>query len=267
MHAAKPIEDASSANLQDSPDQPHRKPGRWRRAFVVSTVVAGLALVTVLSGPLIVLKTPLRSMVLDQAFSHYGLSTACKSADGGWRSPLIFHDVEILDPENRFQCRIQEVSLARGVWGILFHNGSLGTVTLTEPRIELHADDEGRLPVLQSETPSHLQYSFDIEQGALKVIVPWRELPIVDVEHLAIHGRMDADDQGVRTLTVEQFQVFDHEPLSDAHSSQNLALIAPVLSQSTQISGSASAWVDELKIRISPDGQNVSPFPIRGRAE
>jgi hypothetical protein len=78
-------------------------------------------------------------------------------------------------------------------------------------------------------------------------------------------GSIEPDESGNSWLVIEPMQVFDHEPVSDSHCEQNLALIAPVLAQSAELSGSASVWLDRILIPL--DGRQSSPFPIKGRAE
>ncbi|MCA9065990.1 MAG: hypothetical protein KDA96_23135, partial [Planctomycetaceae bacterium] len=231
---------------------------RWRRAFVASSIVCVLTILLTVTAPLITLQTSLRNALLNSAFAHYGLSTTCESADGGWTTPLTFYNVRIIDPEERFRSTVNEIRLTRGLWGLLTNGDDPGLITLNGPRVELHADENGHLPLLTSETKSSATFPFLVHDGALLVTVPWRELPIVDLEELDFDGSIARTDKHSRVLRLSGFQVFDHEPLSDAHSHQNLALVAPVLSQSTRISGEASAWVEPIEIRLPDTNTDVS---------
>jgi hypothetical protein len=123
--------------------------------------------------------------------------------------------------------------------------------------------------------------SFRVENGSLELSVPWREIPIVKLNELKIAGNIGPDADGHRMLNIDPVQLLDHEALSDSHTEQNLALIAPVLSQSATLSGSASVWLDAMHIPLDENlladvvsgdtlgaeqGASIN-FPIHGRAE
>ena len=78
-----------------------------------------------------------------------------------------------------------------------------------------------------------------------------------------ISGAVASDDSG-RWLTVDPIVIFDRAPLSDLHTEQNLALVAPVLSQATSLTGRVSARLEGIKMQL--DDENASPYPIRGQA-
>ena len=237
---------------------------RWRRAVVASSVifsmlVAGSALV-----PTVLMQTPLRDRVLGTAVKQNTLTATAREASGGWLAPLVFRDVRIADSSGRFLCTIRELRTSQGLFGFLTGGPDIGQLDLIEPRVELQLDDNGKFPRSECE-PSNTQFRFSIQQGSLLVRVPWRSVPIVDVASLELTGNVAASAPGQRVLTLDASQIFDHEPLSESHTSQNLALIAPVLSQSTELQGSASVWLDEVKIPL--DGEQNTDFAIRGRAE
>jgi hypothetical protein len=145
--------------------------------------------------------------------------------------------------------------------------------------VNLNAD--GQWPLHRKSEPSKSEMSFHIENGSLELSVPWRDMPIVELSHLTITGNIGPDAQGRRMLNFEPIQVLDHAPLSESHTQQNLALIAPVLSQCTTLSGNASVWLEAIQIPLDEDAASDTllvdksgtdknaklPFPIRGRAE
>lgn len=237
---------------------------RWRRAIVATTVVLAMLLTGTGLAPTVLMHTSLRDQVLATAIKGDSWTATSGDASGGWLAPLVFRDVRIADPNGRFLCTIRELRTSKGLLGFLTGGENIGRITLVEPHVELHVSEDGQWPVSENR-PSTTKLSYVIENGSLLITVPWRKLPIIDLDDLAMSGRIAPNADGRRTLTVDPVQVFDHEPLSDVHTEQNLALIAPVLSQSTQLEGSASAWLDELQLPL--DGTLKSPFPIRGRVE
>ncbi|MFN9718936.1 MAG: hypothetical protein ACK58L_09605 [Planctomycetota bacterium] len=240
------------------------KQRNWRRAMVASSTLVAMLMVGLGFLPPALLQTSMRNRVIGQPFADTPLTAAATAASGGWFTPLTFHDVQIRDPENRIVCLVKELRTSKGMLGFLTEPDEVGRLTLVEPRFEVNVDASGKWPEF-SQRPSRSRLNFEIMDGEVVVHVPWRKLPIVDVSKLDVTGRVGPGPDGRRTLTVDATQVFDHESLSEAHTEQNLALIAPVLSQSTTVSGAASVWVDTVQIPL--EGEAKAPFPIRGRAE
>ena len=240
----------------------HPKP-RWRRAFVTGTVVLGMVLTGTGLLPALVIQTSLRDQVLASAIRQESWTATSGEASGGWLAPLVFQDVRIADPNGRFLCTIRELRTSRGLLGFLVGGAKAVQIDLIEPHVEVHVDKNGKWPECGQQS-SNSQFTYAVENGSLLVTVPWRTMPIVEVEEIVMSGKIGPNAQGHRTLTVNAVQIFNHEPLTEAHTTQNIALIAPVLSQSTNVTGSASVWIDNVEIPL--DGAQKSPFPIRGRA-
>lgn len=232
--------------------------------MVASSTLVAMLMVGLGFLPPALLQTSMRNRVIGQPFADTPLTAAAAAASGGWFTPLIFHDVEIRDPGSRIVCQVKELRTSKGMLGFLTDPDEVGRLTLVEPKFEVNVADDGKWPEL-SQRPSGSRLSFEIIDGEVVVNVPWRKLPIVDVSKLDVTGRIGPGPDGRRTLTVDATQIFDHESLSESHSEQNLALIAPVLSQSTTVSGDASVWVDTVQIPL--EGESKAPFPIRGRAQ
>ena len=253
------------------------RPGRWRRAIVASSVLVALGAAILASAPTVISSTALGPMVLRSALSRYGMAAVSAEASGGWVQPLVFSGVEFQDPEGRFRCRIKEIRTSSGLVGLFSGDRDLGAITLVEPEIECHVDETGRLPVAATVLPLQMTCEFTVEQGKFRLSVPWRELPLLDLSGLNLSGRVAEVQPGQRLLTVNAFQLLNNEPLSEIHTEQNLALIAPVLSQSTRLTGSASVWCDEIRVSLdaplagaqddSREDAVPAPIPIRGRAE
>lgn len=247
----------------------HKKPApakpRWRRAVVASSVIISMLIAGSSLVPTILMQTELRNRVLGSAVKQSTLTATAQEASGGWLAPLVFKNVRIADSAGRFLCTIRELRTSQGLLGFLTGGPDIGQLDLIEPRVELELDKNGKFTREECE-PSNTQFRFSIQQGSLLVRVPWRSVPIVDVDALELTGNIATDGDHQRVLTLNAAQIFDHEPLSESHTSQNLALIAPVLSQSTELRGSASVWLDEVKLPLD-DSEQKSAFTIRGRAE
>lgn len=237
---------------------------RWRRAIVASSALFGMLLAGSAVVPTLLIQTSLRDRILGSAIQQKSWTASSGEASGGWLAPLVFRNVRISDPDGRFLCTIRELKTSKGLLGFLTDGAEVGRIDLIEPHVEVHIDENGKWPACES-SPSSSRFAFAADNGSLLITVPWRKTPIVEIDELVLSGKVGPGADGRRMLTVNAAQILDHEPLSDAHTTQNLALIAPVLSQSTSLSGSASVWIDNIEIPL--EGDSTSPFPIRGRAE
>lgn len=244
-----------------------RTPARWRRAYVTTTVVVAMLATGTVVLPFALINTSLRDRVLGSAVNNDVLTATSETATGGWFAPLVFNNVRIADADGRIVCTVRELRTSRGLFSCFTDASNAGLITLVEPRVEIHVGDDGKWPDCGTRTPSDARLSFVIESGSIRVIVPWRPIPIVDLDELQITGNIGPDATGHRMLTVDATQILDHERLSESHTQQNLTLVAPVLSQSTEVSGSASVWIDQLRIPLDGTPGSASPFPIRGWAE
>ena len=235
-----------------------------RRAVVGIPLLGGLLTLGGVVFPFVALGSSLRDRSLKDAIGQSGWSVQSSAAIGGWFAPVTFFDVRVSDSEGRFEGQIAELRTNCTLIDMVCCGPERKKVTLVRPSIEIELSEEGEWP---SCSPAHSGHATDflVEQGSLKVTSPLRQFPIVDVRGVDMAGSVGPDESGTSWLVVEPMQVFDHEPVSDSQCEQNLALIAPILAQSTEVSGSASVWLD--RIRIPLDGRQSSPFPIKGRAE
>lgn len=192
-----------------------------------------------------------RNALLNQALNEKGLSASSGSSTGGWLTPFEFHDVVVSDEAGQVQCRIDTLKTGRSIVDHLLADGPV-TVTLVRPNLDVALDDEGRLLLDSTAEESTDDISFRIEDGAITLRVPWRDLPIVELNALEIQGTVVHEANG-RWLTVDEIEVLDHAKLSDRHTEQNLALVAPLVSQATSLQGTVSARLNPVRICLDKE--------------
>lgn len=240
-------------------------PRRWRRAMVTLSMILGMLLAGGSVAPSIALRTEWRNSALQGALGNDELQVTCEDANGGWITPLIFRGIELKDKNGQLSCRIKELRTGTTLSALLFSPSTMGEVELIEPNLEVHVDEAGKWPVCTPAATAGPSFPFRIQDGSLKVNVPWRDLPIVDLAQLNVSGDTGLGEDGRRRLRLSPTRLLNKAALSDLHAEQNMALVAPILSQSTEISGSASVWIDEVSIPLEGEGAML-PFPVRGRA-
>ena len=237
---------------------------KWRRAVAGTSVIVAMLITGTGLIPPILINTSWRNRLLESALDQPGWTITAEVATGGWLTPLEFQSVHVADDESLLSCEIQRIRTSKGLLGLIFGGDDRGTVTLVEPMVHVRVPEDGRSPSLVSHKKTTL-LEYRVIDGGLTVSVPWRPAPIIDVDGLDLQGRVAMDETGRRTLFADAAQILDHAPVTDAHTHQNLALVAPVLSQSTRITGTASVWLDA--IRVPLDGDEIPSMPLRGRVQ
>ncbi len=277
-------EDVSKKTAQTIPAP--RKSQFWKRRGVVATsIILSILSAGVCATPMVLTATAVRNSLLNSAIDNEELAATAESATGGWFAPLVFHDVCIADADGHLVWIVQEIRTAKGLLSFITDPVHIGEIRLVKSSLKVRLNADGQWPLKSKVKPSKSELSFRIENGSLELSVPWRAIPIVDLSQMTITGDIGPDVNGHRMLNIDPVQVLNHEVLSESHTQQNLALIAPVLSQATELSGSASVWLDEIHILLDENpasnvdsgeisgterGESESKnknFPIHGRTE
>lgn len=247
----------------ESVSRPKRK---WRRAMVATSVLCGMVFTGVAIGPMAVMNSSYRDSVLNSRLKTHGLTATSASGSGSWLTPFEFRDILITDETGRVRLSIESVRASNSLLGLIFHGGDLGTFTVNKPNLLIEVDDDGNLPLQmpeKSDQTGQPNLAFNIHDAAFRLVAPWRPLPVIDLQQLQISGTIAGTENG-RWLSLGRMEIFNHERLSDAHTQQNLALIAPVLAQTTALVGEVSVTLDETRIRL--DGDQQQPIQVRGNA-
>jgi hypothetical protein len=254
----------------------------WRRRGVVTTsVVLSLLGAGVSVAPVVLTATSLRNRLLNSAVPNEQLTATAEAASGGWLAPLSFRDVRIADADGALVWTVKEMQTTKGLLSFITDPAEVGEIRLSDSSLKARLTADGKWPIESKSRPSNSNLSFRVENGSLEVSVPWRDVPIIELSDLTIAGNIGLDSNGRRMLHVEPIHVLDHAPISESNTQQNLALIAPVLSQSTTLSGTASVWLDEINLPLdeveelesslssTPESDTgvADDFPIHGRAE
>lgn len=252
----------SESDATNPPPKP--KPPRWRRATVTVSMIVGMLATGTAVAPSVLLRS-YRNEVLAAGIGDPALKVSCQDVTGGWLTPLSFSDVSIQDADGKLQCSMAVLQTSGTLMSFLMGSKTPTEIQLTKPELQIHVDENGKWPAIACGHPGRIPVTFAVSDGSFQMTVPWRTLPIVDLKKLNLRGAIKPDERGLQTLTTEAAQLLDHVALSDLHAEQNLALVAPVLSQSTAISGETSLWLEPMSIPLEGD-KAMNPFPIRGRA-
>lgn len=252
-----------------------QSPRRWRRAVVTSSVVCGMLFSGFTVLPTAFMSTSYRDVLLNRRLEQRGLVASSEAGSGSWLTPITFRDVTITDESGHVKCVIESLQTSKSLMSLIFHDGDLGTFTLVRPQLTLTLDEDGNLPLKSPDAdqadddsdakqPSEApDLAFALHDAQIQIAAPWRPLPIVDIAGLNVSGSV-VTSENARWLQLDPVQVFDHESLSDLHTEQNLALIAPVLAQTTELQGEVSVRLEGVRYQLDADPRQ--PFPLAGTA-
>ncbi len=236
-------------------------PVRFLRRFSVFSLVVALLLA---AAPQLLLKTPLRNQVLKAAVPGTLFSMSAAAATGGWLTPLDFENVVIQSSTGGVNCLIRRCSASHGLLHYLLGAASFGKLTLQNASLTIHLDSEDEWPDFSSGNTDGLTGEFEVRDSRLRLLVSSREHPLIDFDHFNVTGRILRTAESGRELLIDPCLLMDHASLDEQAAVQNLTLIAPVLASTTQMHGSASVGLEE--IRFSLEHENASPWPISGQA-
>lgn len=215
--------------------------------------------------PVVVNHTSWRNGLLNEALQPHGLSATAASSTGGWLTAFEFHQVVIQDQSGHVQCRIDRLQTDQTILSHLSGSEEQSSITLIHPRFDIALDDQGRLPLTFATDAGPGDFHFQVERGALQLRVPWREVPVLDLEELRIQGSVVQDAEG-RWLTVDAVDLMDHTRLSLDHTRQNLALVAPLISQTESLQGTVSAELQPIRICLDQTFASDQPL-LQGRVQ
>lgn len=256
-----------SRTMETEKPEPAPLPRRpWRRAAVATSVLGGMLFSVLAVLPLAVMNSAHRDSMLNSRLEQFGLTVATESGSGSWVTPIVLRNVTIQDETGSVRCVIRELRTSRTIMGLLMNGGDLGTISVIEPQVVVALDEDGNLPAglfadLPPDDPNVAKPEFAVEilDASVKVSVPGRPLPFVDLSELDISASIANEENG-RWLHVAPVQIFDHTQISESDTQQNLALIAPVLSQSTGLSGEVSAHFNQFDMQLGDDASGDIAF-------
>lgn len=261
----------------DSNDRTSVPPAKWRKAKVTASVLLAMVFSGFAVTPTVIMNSSYRDQMLNRSLNEKGLSITTESGSGSWLTATELTGIHITDPTGTIDVRIKSVITDKSLLSMLMNPSDLGLIIIDHPEIRVALNEEGKLPeglskkLYQDEASpddsaeeSRPDIAFEIQNAMVSLTVPWRKEPIVDVNDLDVSGQVATNAEGQQWLSVDRIQVFEHEALSDLHTRQNLALVAPVLSQTTELNGEVSLQIDPIYHQLNTDDN--TRIPLTGHA-
>lgn len=219
------------------------KGGFGRRMMVTFT----LLLAVVLALPYVIAKSPLRNVLLGQVGAKNDLRIEAQSAEFGWFTPLQLEGLGIEGQRDQLSVTVDQVRLDRSWFSTMITLPNLGRVAIESPKIEVSLP----LPQRTSKPPRRPILGEFVVRDALFIAVASQDGgEIIRLEHLDVTARIDAKASG-RMLTIEPVTLFDELELSPELCDRGLQLIAPMLANSTSVSGTVSLELSQCQVPLA----------------
>lgn len=240
-----------------TPETARNQRRKWHRTGVTTSVTIGVLVTAALAIPAVIHHTNYRDVILNQALQKHGLSGQSSRSTGGWLTEFEYHDITFTGANDQVKGHVDVLKTGESIVSHVL--GKLPTVTFVRPKLRISLDNDGKLPLDSHRNPGDTALAFETQDAEIVLEVPWRNIPIVELSSINLRGQIQQAEDG-RWLTLEAIDVLKQAKLTDQHTEQNLALIAPVLSQTTSLSGEVSARINPLCIRIDDEAPDDQPL-------
>lgn len=213
-----------------------------------------LMLVVVLGLPYVIAKSPLRNVLLGRIGAKDNLQIEAQAAEFGWSTPLQLRGLNIKGEQEKLTVFVDQVRLDRSWFATMLTLPNLGRLTIESPKIEVSLP----LPHQNSKPPRRPILGEFVVHDALFIAVASQDgEEIIRLDHLDITARIDRNASG-RMLTIEPVTLFDELELSPELCDRGLQLIAPMLANSTSVSGTVSLALSQCQVPLADADQATS---------
>ncbi len=208
----------------------------------------------VVAAPYIIAKSPLRNVVLSQVGAQNGLQIEARAAEFGWLTPLQLRALSIHDEREDLSISVDQVRLDQSWFATLFALPDLGKVSIDSPEIEISLPMRPRT----SKRPTRpILGEFVISDASFSAVAVEDANQIVRLDHLDVTAQIEAGTSG-RMLTIEPVVLLDQVELSPQLCDRGLQLIAPMLANSTAVSGTVSLELLRCQVPLPANGDGAS---------
>jgi hypothetical protein len=232
----------------------------WFSPLCISAILlAGL----IVAAPWIVAHTRLRDTAINSILASPSVTASSDSASFGWFSPLSVHGLHLNSANNHVDVRVEDITAERSPWQLWCSAPDLGLIKVEKPHVLL----ELPLDVQIQGRRARFEPTFTaiVEDAGLTVRLTEQEEPVIDVDHINATFRVERAEEG-RVLTVDPIVILDRRKLSPNLASKLLYLFDPMISDSPQINGAVSLFLDKLRIPIGvPRDRAVERMELQGK--
>lgn len=227
------------------------------RKWLIRCVVAGFItpILLIAAAPTIVSVFGLQNALLKQATDQQKLSASAESASLGWFRTATLHNARIERDDKTLIINAPSLTTELSLLDVLLNLPDLDTVVLDRPAVVLRPEISGTISgpgdAEDNHSPGHpLQLKTVVREGSVDIVLPSEAEPIVAVNEISFTARTQRSSD-TTLLIVEPVKLFDRRRLTPELCGRGLQFIAPVLSESTNVSGELTVDLHEFQMPIS----------------
>ena len=236
-------------------------------AFWPIIVIVAL-MVCVIVLPWIAQSTPLRNWIVGRAMKDPDLQVRTESASFGYFSPLSIGDLVINKTDGDLRVHVKNVECEKSWLRLWLDLPEAGTVHLKEPKVELvvSGKTETEKEPKESEKRSRPQFRSIVQNAAIEVRRAPEAEPVIDLKGLNLTVAIERDDTG-QVWVVQPARVLDQTPLTPELCNDGLQLVAPMLGDALNVSGSVSLDLRKFRVPLGVDKERAQEIEIEGMVQ
>jgi hypothetical protein len=228
----------------------HGTSRRWRPVLgVILALALGAACL-----PYLIAVSPLRNLLLNRLVRPAHIHVSAQSLHLGWLSPLALGGVEAVSDRGSRLLSVDRIEAGRSWWRLLLARPDIGRVKVIRPQVELVYDggetNFSGLGGNPAGPPQPLSATLHVQDASLEVRQGSDPRPTVYLEGLDAMVQVIAVN-GEDVLTVDQISSLERAELTPEMCRRGLQLIAPALSESTEVQGQVSLAVEKLLVPLA----------------
>nr|MCH9655808.1 hypothetical protein [Planctomycetota bacterium] len=226
-------------------------------------VYVGIVFFLILAcAPWLIAHTPLRDPIINTLQNDPYLSITTDDASLGWITPTELKKVSVLSSDERVNISVKQLTVFSSLPQLWFKAPDVGTVQVERLAIHLKLPLKDNEDVVQE---GGLFFKAHLKDTKILVEVDGEDEPIIDLRDLNLDAEVKRDASG-EWLSLGQFTLYDHQPLTTELCDEFLQLIDPVLADVAAVAGSFSCKFEEFLVPLDSanNDEAIRDLKIKG---
>jgi len=230
---------------------------RSKSKWLIRSILAVIVILPLLIAglPTFVSILGLQNVVLEQATGQQEISASAGSASLGWLNRILLDDAKLSHDDGTLTVSAPSFRTERSLIDILLGFPDVGTIILEQPTIVLQPDDSGGFgnpdEGENSDQPNALpQLEAVVRDASVKILLPADSEPVIAIDGISFEARTQRS-VAATTVTVDPVKLLDRRRLTPELCDRGLQLIAPVLSEATNVTGELTVDLHEFQMPIN----------------
>ncbi len=240
----------------------------WQRRGVrIAAVIIAALLLFIGFLPTIIANTSLRNAVVNRALDDPELQATAETASFGWFSSTSVGTLDIERTDQKLHIGIDRVLIERSWLALFVSAPDIGPIEIDRPKFELRLPkpvgetDLDDLKLSKKRSDSESTFVATVHDAAVVIHAGDAKEPAVDLSGLDAKLHMIRNGDG-RVLVMDPMVILNHQKLTPEFCNSGLHLVAPLLADSTAISGEVSLEIQQFHLPVGNRGDSTDENPL-----